>query len=91
MILVSYDIANDKLRRRFSKYICKFGRRLQYSVYEIKNSDHILENIRVDLKNKFEREFSQSDSVIIFKMSNTCKIERYGYAINDEEDFIMIK
>ena len=43
-----------------------------------------------NLKNKYERAFSQSDSVIIFKMSSSCEIIRYGYAKNDEKDFIII-
>jgi len=43
MLLVSYDISNDKLRTRFAKYLSKYGNRLQYSVFEIKNSDRIIE------------------------------------------------
>ena len=87
MIIVSYDISNDKLRTKFSKYLSKFGHRLQYSVFEIDNSQRILDNIISDLKNKFEKE----DSVIIFKMSATCETFRFGYAKNDEKDFFIIK
>ena len=35
MIVVSYDISDDKLRTKFSKYLSRFGHRLQYSVFEI--------------------------------------------------------
>ena len=42
MIIISYDISNDKKRARFSRYIRKFGHMLQYSVYEIENSERIL-------------------------------------------------
>lgn len=90
MVIISYDISDDKLRTKFSKYLSRFGHRLQYSVFEIDNSTRILNNIITDLKNKYEREFSQSDSVIIFKMSSSCEIIRYGYAKNDEKDFIII-
>ncbi len=45
MFLVVYDIADDKLRTRFSKYLSQYGRRLQYSVFEIANSDRVLGNI----------------------------------------------
>lgn len=90
MIIISYDISDDKLRTKFSKYLSRFGHRLQYSVFEIENSTRILNNIITDLKNKYERAFSQSDSVIIFKMSSSCEIIRYGYAKNDEKDFIII-
>mgnify|MGYP004466088299 CR=1 FL=1 len=90
MVIISYDISDDKLRTKFSKYLSRFGHRLQYSVFEIDNSTRILNNIITDLKYKYERAFSQSDSVIIFKMSSSCEIIRYGYAKNDEKDFIII-
>lgn len=90
MIIISYDISDDKLRTKFSKYLCRFGHRLQYSVFEIDNSPRILNNIMTDIKNKFETEFLQSDSIIIFKLSESCEIMRFGYAKNEEKDFIII-
>ena len=90
MIVVSYDISDDKLRTRFSKYLSKFGHRLQYSVFEIGNSQRIIDNIVSDLKNKFEERFTQSDSVIIFKLSSSCEVLRFGYAKNDEKTFLLI-
>ena len=42
MIIISYDISNDRKRSKFSKYIKRFGHMLQYSVYEIDNSERIL-------------------------------------------------
>ncbi len=90
MIILSYDIADNKLRSHFSKYITRFGHRLQYSVYEIDNSDRILNNIIADISNKFEKRFSQNDSIIIFKLSSHCKIIRFGYAKNDEKDIIIV-
>ncbi len=90
MIIVSYDIANDKLRTKFSKYLCKYGHRLQYSVFEIDNSDKVLSNIVTDIKNLFEKKFSQEDSVIIFKMTSSCQIVRFGYAKNDEKGFFIV-
>lgn len=90
MILVSYDISDDKLRAKFSKYLQKFGHRIQYSVFEIDNSKKILDNISLGIKNNFEKRFSQSDSVIIFELSTSCKITRYGYAKNEESDLHII-
>ena len=68
MLLVIYDIEDDKLRTDLAKYLKQFGRRLQYSVYEIQNSKRILTNIRLELKHNFEKKFSQSDSVIIINI-----------------------
>jgi CRISPR-associated endoribonuclease cas2 len=90
MVVVSYDISNDKLRTKFAKYLSRFGHRLQYSVFEIDNSEKIVNNIVNDLKNKYEKFFSQEDSVIIFKLSSSCEVLRFGYAKNDEKDFIII-
>ena len=90
MVIVCYDISNDKLRTKFAKYLSRFGHRLQYSVFEIDNSERIVDNIVNDLKNKYEKSFSQEDSVIIFKLSSSCEVLRFGYAKNDEKDFIII-
>ena len=90
MIVVSYDKSDDKLRTKFSKYLSKFGHRLQYSVFEIDNSKRIVDNIVTDIKNRFEKCFTQQDSVIIFKLSSSCEVLRFGYAKNDEKDFFII-
>lgn len=91
MILISYDISNTKLRTKFSKYIKKFGYRLQYSMYEITGSKRMLNNIILDIKNNFENKFSQTDSIMIIETSENCKISKYGYYKNDESDIIIIK
>lgn len=90
MIVVSYDISNDKKRTKFSKYLSKYGHRIQYSVFEIDNSDRILQNIMTDIENKFMKSFSQEDSVYIFIMSASSEIKRFGYAKNEESDLKII-
>ncbi len=90
MIIVSYDIADDKLRTKFSKYLSKFGHRIQYSVFEIDNSPRIVDNIVNDLRSRYEKSFSQSDSVVIFKLSSSCEVLRFGYAKNEEKNFFII-
>lgn len=90
MLIVSYDITNDKVRSRFSKFLKKFGFRLQYSVFEINNSEHILNVIMNEIKNVYEKFFTEEDSVVIFKLSQTCEKITYGYAKNDKEDFILV-
>ncbi|MBM4065513.1 MAG: CRISPR-associated endonuclease Cas2 [Planctomycetes bacterium] len=90
MLIISYDIADDKLRTRFSKFLSKFGGRLQYSVFEIRNSERVLENITTQITHYFEKRFSQNDSVMIFDLSKQCKITRYGYAKGDETDLIIV-
>lgn len=90
MILVSYDIQNDKLRAKFAKFILKFGERRQYSVYEIKNSQRILSLIKSELDFNFAKKFGEEDSVLIIETSKTCKISRYGFAKHDDSDIIVV-
>ena len=91
MIIVSYDIADDKLRTRFSKYLLKYGHRIQYSVYEIDNSTRVLKNIMADIENKYKKLFGQMDSIYIFNLSASCDIIRYGYAKNEEKSLMIIQ
>lgn len=90
MILISYDIKNDKLRNKFSKYIKKYGYRVQYSVFEITNSKRILGNIMCEISDIYEKKFDQSDSVIIIETSENCRITKWGYAKNEESDIIIV-
>ena len=90
MIVISYDIANDKKRARFNKYIRKFGHMLQYSVYEIENSERVLNNIMADIENKWLKQFDQTDSVYVFHMGPSCRIHRFGYAKNEERDLLIV-
>lgn len=91
MIIISYDIANDKLRTQFSKFIKKFGHRLQYSVFQITNSKRMLENIMCEITDKFEKLFSETDSIILIETSETCKITKWGYAKNEDSDIIVVE
>lgn len=91
MVLISYDIANDKKRARFNKYIKKFGHMIQYSVYEIENSNRVLNNIIADLNNKFVKTFDETDSVYIFKLSDSCQTIRFGYARHEENDLLIVE
>lgn len=91
MILVSYDISDDKLRTKFAKFLSKFGYRLQYSVFKIENSERLLSIVSSEIENRFSKKFSQSDSVYIFKLSTSCQVTKYGYSKNEDSDIILIK
>lgn len=46
MIIISYDISDDKMRTNFSKMLKKNGAiRLQFSVYEVRNTKRIMDNL----------------------------------------------
>ncbi|OGD68771.1 CRISPR-associated endonuclease Cas2 [Candidatus Campbellbacteria bacterium RIFCSPLOWO2_01_FULL_34_15] len=91
MFLISYDFHSDKTRAKFSKFLKKYGRRIQYSVFEIKNSDRVLQNILKEIKLKYQKNFTGADSVVIITVCEGCKkkVERFGYAKNDEKDVLI--
>lgn len=91
MLLVVYDISSDRLRTRFSKFLKKFGRRIQYSVFEIKNSPRIISNIETEIKMNYEKNFGQSDSVLVFNIPDKSNILRFGYPVNEETDLLIFE
>ena len=92
MLIVSYDISDDKLRTQFSKLLSKHGRRLQYSVFEIKHTERAIDLILLTIEKKFAKEFDITDSIIIFQLCEACrkKVIRYGYAVHEEEEVVFL-
>ena len=90
MLIISYDISDNKTRTQFSRFLSKFGYRLQYSVFKIKNSQRILNNIIAEINGIFEKKFIETDSIMIFSLSKHCKLYSYGYAKNENKELIFI-
>ena len=90
MLIVSYDISDTKLRTKFSQFLSQYGYRLQLSVFKIKNSDRMLDIILSSIEADFASKFSESDSVIVFRLSKQCKQFTYGYAGHMDDDLIFI-
>ena len=50
MVIISYDIKNNKIRTKFAKMLRSQGAiRLQFSVYEVNNTQRIIDNIRYEV------------------------------------------
>lgn len=87
MIIVSYDISDDKMRSRFSKMLKKNGAiRLQFSVYEVENTKRIVDNIMVKIE-AYARHFTADDSVVIFDVGAD-KVKKYGNAIHRDKPVV---
>lgn len=93
MLFVSYDFAKDRIRTKFSKFLEKFGRRVQYSVFEVENSPRVLTNILEEIELVYKKKFENTDSILIFLVCEGCqkKAIRYGYAKNEEKDVLVFK
>ena len=86
MIIISYDIKSDKLRNKFAKMLRSRGAiRLQFSVYEVNNSQRVIDNIKAMVTGKFGKQFTGEDSVIIFNVSND-NLEKFGNSIYRDVD-----
>ena len=87
MLIVSYDIQDDKIRTRFSKMLKKNGAiRLQLSVYEISNTNRVMDVLLLKIE-QFSKHFTGADSVIIFDV-NSIKMRKYGNAIHRDKDVL---
>ncbi len=90
MIIVSYDIKDDKVRRHFSKMLQASGAvRLQMSVYEINNTKRHIDIIKHKIETMFSYKFSMDDSVMIFNVDYNDTI-KYGNAIHRDTDVVFL-
>ena len=63
--------------------------RLQFSVYEVNNTQRIIDNIKVNIVDKFSKLFTGADSVLIFDAPNA-KVQMFGNAIHRDADIVYL-
>lgn len=92
MLIVTYDIHNDKIRTKFWKLLKKYWRRLQYSVFEIKNSERILNILKLEIEKNFSPKFTWADSILVFPISDSLnkKVLRYWQPALEEEELLFL-
>lgn len=84
------DIKNDKIRTKFAKMLRAQGAvRLQFSVYEVNNTQRIIENIKINIVDKFSKLFTGADSVLIFDAPDA-KVQKFGNAIHRDADIVYL-
>lgn len=87
MIIVSYDISDDKMRTNFSKMLKSNGAiRLQFSVYEVRNTKRIMDNLVAKIE-AYAKHFTADDSVILFDVDSD-KLTKYGNAIHRDQAIV---
>ena len=88
MIIISYDIKDDKLRTQFAKMLRSQGAiRLQFSVYEVNNTQRIIDNIKTKIVGTYSKLFSGADSVMLFNATKE-SVEKFGNAIHRDADVV---
>lgn len=91
MFIVSYDFSNDKRRARFSRFLERYGVRIQYSVFQIKQSPRVMQTIMTEIRHHYQEFFDKTDSILIYPVCQSCekKIVRYGAAKLEESEVIV--
>jgi len=89
LVLISYDIENDRTRTRLAHKLKDFGPRVQYSVFEADVNAVELER----LFKKLEKvQLGQHDSVRVYRLCGECaksiKIWGVGQVTKDRDFYI---
>ena len=69
LIVVSYDVPDDRRRTRLAHTLKDFGERVQYSVFECHLDERALETLRVRISRLLNFE---EDSVRIYRLCKEC-------------------
>ncbi len=70
LVIISYDIQDDKKRTRLANKLKDFGPRVQYSVFEAEITAEELKRMRKLLK---EIPLEEKESIRLYQLCSTCK------------------
>lgn len=92
MTLITYDISNTKTRTKLSKYLEKYGRRLQFSVFEITQPQSTIDTIQKTILSQFRPKIKNNDSILFVPIfpSLENQIVRIGSTIQAEKGYIVV-
>lgn len=75
------------MRTNFMKMLKSNGAiRLQYSVYEVRNTRRVMDNLVAKIE-AFSKHFTSDDSVVVFEVDSD-KLTKYGNAIHRDQDVV---
>jgi CRISPR-associated protein Cas2 len=86
IVLIIYDISNDKQRRRVDKYLQKYGTRVQKSAFESIMTKNLYEEMIRGLKIILNEE----DDIRIYKLYDYDNIKLFGSKPIKEDDFVVV-
>lgn len=69
LIVVAYDITDNKRRNRIVKLLLKYGSRINFSVFECMLTDTQLEQLKIDIRAKIN---SKEDIVVYYPICIKC-------------------
>ena len=87
LVLIIYDIVDNRKRTKFAKHLQGYGTRVQKSAFEAKLTKKKYEK----LLREIPFYCSESDSVRIYKIIGKSQVKSWGVEINtNQEDIIFI-
>jgi len=90
LILITYDIENDRVRTKLAHKLKDFGRRVQLSVFEADVSADELQRL-TDLLEKVT--LAKEDSIRLYTICSTCsgKVKIWGAGeVTEDRDFYIV-
>lgn len=92
VVLISFDIRDDKRRRKVVKILEHYGVRVQYSVFELSVSESKI----IDIKNKIKGIIDNVDNVRYYFLCKDCvkKVVNQGISlgglVTTNENFLVL-
>lgn len=88
LVVIIYDISDDRRRARFGKELKAFGLRIQRSSFEC----HLSEAKYNKLLRMIDRFFKPEDQIRVYRLAGNTKVEVWGEktAVDVEEKVIFI-
>jgi CRISPR-associated protein Cas2 len=90
LIVVSYDVPNDRRRTRLAHMLKDFGQRVQYSVFECRLDAEALERLRQRIEKLTD---PLEDSVRIYRLCLECgqkvEIQGLGKVTEDPDVYVL--
>lgn len=89
LIVVSYDVRDDRRRTRLAHALKDFGERVQYSVFECRLDDKALGKLRQRVEGLIDL---ADDSVRIYRFCQECagKVEILGTGVLTEDPDVYV-
>ena len=85
--LVIYDIVDNKVRTKFSKFLDGYGTRIQKSAYEIKTTKKKYNELLITIP----RYCSAADSIRVYRLTSRSEVAKWGKDLStDIEDVVLI-
>jgi CRISPR-associated protein Cas2 len=83
MIIVSYDIVDNKKRTQLAKKLLNFGQRVQYSVFECNLTKNQIVEMKTQILPLVDLE---KDSLKIYRLCDQCRSQIQSFGIKKNWD-----